>query len=75
MKAKLKFDLNDPDERHMHSLATNSIKLAAALLEIERLIKNFDDSSEDEDRTPIANRLHTCIKEELQDVYSIIHET
>ena len=75
MKAKLEFDLNDSGDRYSHSLAVNSDRLGSALLEIERLVKNFDDSSEEEDRNPVSDCLLTCIREELQDVYSIIHET
>ena len=42
MKAKLEFDLNDPDDRMSHLRAVKSLDMASALFEITRLKKQVE---------------------------------
>ena len=51
MKAKLQYDLNDPDDRMAHLRAVKSLDMASALFEITRnLRKNVIRKFEDDDR-------------------------
>ena len=42
MKAKLEFDLNDPDDRMSHLRAVKSLDMASALFDITRLKKQVE---------------------------------
>ena len=42
MKAKLEFDLNDPDDRMAHLRAVKSLDMASALFDITRLKKQVE---------------------------------
>ena len=42
MKAKLEFDLNDPDDRMAHLRAVKSLDMALALFDITRLKKQVE---------------------------------
>lgn len=48
MKAKLEFDLNDPDDRMSHLRAVKSLDMASALFEITRLKKQVERRFESE---------------------------
>ena len=54
MKAKLQYDLNDPDDRMAHLRAVKSLDMASALFEItrnlrNRVIRRFEDDEKEYD--------------------------
>ena len=54
MKAKLQYDLNDPDDRMAHLRAVKSLDMASALFEItrnlrKRVIRRFEDDEKEYD--------------------------
>jgi len=67
MKAKLEFDLNDPDDRMAHFRAVKSLDMASALFEITRLKKQVERRFE-EDTTECDSF------DVIQDVFDRIYE-
>jgi len=67
MKAKLEFDLNDPDDRISHLRAVKSLDMASALFEITRLKKQVERRFE-EDTTECDSF------DVIQDVFDRIYE-
>jgi hypothetical protein len=68
MKAKLQYDLNDPDDRMAHLRAVKSLDMASALFEITRnLRKNVIRKFEDDDR-------EYDVFDGIQEVFDRIHE-
>jgi len=67
MKAKLEFDLNDPDDRMAHLRAVKSLDMASALFEITRLKKQVERRFE-EDTTECDSF------DVIQDVFDRIYE-
>jgi hypothetical protein len=67
MKAKLEFDLNDPDDRMAHLRAVKSLDMASALFEITRLKKQVERRF-DEDTTECDSF------DVIQDVFDRIYE-
>jgi hypothetical protein len=67
MKAKLEFDLNDPDDRMAHLRAVKSLDMASALFDITRLKKQVERRFE-EDTTECDSF------DVIQDVFDRIYE-
>ena len=67
MKAKLEFDLNDPDDRMAHFRAVKSLDMASALFDITRLKKQVERKFE-------ADTTECDSFDVIQDVFDRIYE-
>ena len=72
MKAKLQYDLNDPDDRMAHMRAVKSLDMASALFEITRNLKKqverrFEDETIEYDSFDVIQEVFDRIYEILGD--------
>jgi hypothetical protein len=72
MKAKLQYDLNDPDDRMAHMRAVKSLDMASALFEITRNLKKqverrFEDETIEYDSFDVIQEVFDRIFEIMGD--------
>jgi len=73
MKAKLQYDLNDPDDRMAHLRAVKSLDMASALFDITRnLRKKIQNRYEDIDNT--HNDVFDGIDAVFDEIYDILED-
>jgi hypothetical protein len=73
MKAKLQYDLNDPDDRMAHLRAVKSLDMASALFDITRNLKNkIENRYEDIDNT--NNDVFDGIQAVFDEIYNILED-
>ena len=73
MKAKLQYDLNDPDDRMAHLRAVKSVDMASALFDITRnLRKKIQNRYEDIDNT--HNDVFDGIDAVFDEIYDILED-
>ena len=71
MKAKLQYDLNDPDDRMAHLRAVKSLDMASSLFDITRnLKKKIENRYEDIDNT--NNDVFDGIDAVFDEIYDIL---
>jgi hypothetical protein len=68
MKAKLQYDLNDPDDRMAHLRAVKSLDMASALFDITRNLRKRVERRFEEDTTECDSF------DVIQDVFDRIYE-
>jgi hypothetical protein len=82
MKAKLQYDLNDPDDRMAHMRAVKSLDMASALFEITRNLKKqverrFEDETIEYDSFDVIqevfDRIHEILGENNIDIDELIN--
>ena len=82
MKAKLQYDLNDPDDRMAHLRAVKSLDMASALFDITRNLKKqverrFEDETIEYDSFDVIqevfDRIHEILGENNIDIDELIH--
>jgi len=73
MKAKLEYDLNDPDDKMAHLRAVKSLDMASALFDITRnLRKKLERRFEDIDNT--NNDVFDGIDSVFDEIYNILED-
>ena len=82
MKAKLQYDLNDPDDRMAHMRAVKSLDMASALFEITRNLKKqverkYEDDTIEYDSFDVIqevfDRIHEILGENNIDIDELIN--
>jgi hypothetical protein len=82
MKAKLQYDLNDPDDRMAHLRAVKSLDMASALFEITRnlrkkVIRRFEEDEKEYDEfdgiEEVFDKIHEILGENNIDIDELIN--